>query len=91
MQGDHEKPSKQLEAAQVQAQQPKGLEDAAHQPEKQRQVEMKLKSSCEACHSAAPISAHCICLSGSHKCTPFEPIFLKDFHCVNTAFAVLLI
>ena len=49
MQGDHEKPSKQLEAAQVQAQQPKGLEDAAHQPEKQRQVEMKLKSSCKAC------------------------------------------
>lgn len=40
MQGDHEKASKQLEAAQLQAKQPKGLEDAAHQPEKQRQVDM---------------------------------------------------
>lgn len=38
MQGDHEKPDKQLQAANVQAQQPKGLKDAAHQPEKQRQV-----------------------------------------------------
>ena len=43
MQGDHEKPSKQLEAAKVQAQQPKGLEDAAHQPEKQRQVRHKIQ------------------------------------------------
>ncbi len=37
-QGDHEKLDKQLQAANVQAQQPKGLKDAAQMPEKQRQV-----------------------------------------------------
>ena len=40
VQGDHEKPDKQLQAANVQAQQPKGLKDAAQQPEKQRQVSL---------------------------------------------------
>ena len=37
-QGDHEKPNKQLEAANVQAKQPEGLKDAAQMPEAQRQV-----------------------------------------------------
>ena len=41
-QGDHEKPDKQLQAANVQAQQPKGLRDAAQMPEKQRQVGQSL-------------------------------------------------
>ncbi len=90
MQGDHEKPSKQLEAAQLQAKQPKGLEDAAHQPEKQRQVDMIFKSSCTACHTAALISAHCICLSGDHEGTPLEPS-REDFHCVYKAFGALLL
>ena len=41
-QGDHEKPEKRLQAASVQAQQPRGLEEAAKLPEKLRQVSRAL-------------------------------------------------
>ncbi len=37
-QGNHQKPDREQQAANVQPQQPKGLEDAAQLPEKQRQV-----------------------------------------------------
>ena len=44
--GDHQKPDREQQAAGVQPQQPKGLEDTARLPEKQRRVSTKHHSNC---------------------------------------------